>query len=59
MLDIVSDYHHIQFYEKCMTQIQENGEKQLFGPDLGTLDPNSGRHFLFFFFKSGFVSHYK
>ena len=31
-----------------MIQIQENGEKPDFGPDLGPLRPNSGRHFFFF-----------
>ena len=30
-----------------MTQTQENGEKPHFGPDLDTLDPNSGRQFVF------------
>ena len=36
-----------------MTQTQENGEK----PNLGLLDPNSGRNF--FFQKSGFASQYQ
>ena len=40
-----------------MIQTQENGEKPYFGPDLGLLGQNSGRHF-FFFQKSGFASHY-
>ena len=30
-----------------MTQTQENGEKPCFGPDLGTLGPNSGHQFFF------------
>ena len=55
MLDIVGNYHHIQFQGKRLTQTQENGEKPRFGPDLGTLGPNSGSQY--FFQKSGFVSH--
>ena len=47
ILDIVANYHHIQFQGKRMTQTQENGEKPCFGPDLGTLDSNSGRQFFF------------
>ena len=47
MLDIVANYHYIQFQGKSMTQTQENGEKPHFGPDLDTLDPNSGRQFVF------------
>ena len=30
-----------------MIQTQENGEKPYFGPDLGLLGQNSGRHFFF------------
>ena len=55
MLDIVGNYHHIQFQGKRLTQTQENGEKPCFESDLGTLGPNSGSQF--FFQKSGFVSH--
>ena len=47
MLDILTNYHHIQFQGKCMIQTQENEEKSYFGPDLGPLDPNSGRQFFF------------
>ena len=47
ILDIVANYHHIQSQGKRMTQTQENGEKPRFGPDLGTLGPNSGRQFFF------------
>ena len=46
MLDIVANYHYIQFQGKSMTQTQENGEKPHFGPDSDTLDPNSGRQFV-------------
>ena len=35
MLDIVTSYHRIQFQGKRMIQTQENGQKPLFGPDLG------------------------
>ena len=42
MLDIVANYHHIQFQRKRMTQTQENGGKPRFGPDLGTLGSNLG-----------------
>ena len=47
MLDIVASYHCIQFQGKQMIQTQENGEKPYFGPDLGLLGQNSGRHFFF------------
>ena len=50
MLEIVADYHYMQFQGKYMTQTQENGEKPCFGSDLGSLDPNSDYHFLFYFF---------
>ena len=49
MLDIVASYHCIQFQGKLMIQTQENGEKPYFGPDLGLLGQNSGRHFFFSF----------
>ena len=45
MLDIVANYHHIQFQRKRMTQTQENGGKPRFGPDLGTLGSNLGCQF--------------
>ena len=47
MLDIVASYHRIQFQGKLMIKIQENSEKPHFGPDLGTLGPNSCRQFFF------------
>ena len=55
MLDIVVSYQYMQYQEKLMIQIQENCKKPQFGPDLGLLDPKSGRGF-FFFQKSNFVS---
>ena len=55
VLDIVANYHHIQFQGTRITQTQEKGEKPCFRPDLGMLGPNSGRQFSFE--KSGFVSH--
>ena len=48
MLDIVANYHRIQFQGKCMIQTQKNGEKPRFGPGLQ-----------FFFQKFGFFSHYR
>ena len=48
MLDIVVNYHCMQFHTKNMIQIQANGEKPDFEPDLGPLNPNSGFHFFFF-----------
>ena len=51
MLDIVANYHRMQFHSKNMIQIQANGEKPDFGPDLGPLNPNSGFHFFFKRFK--------
>ena len=50
MLNIVASYHRIQFHGKLMIQTREYGEKPHFGPDLGSLDPNSGP--LTFFYKS-------
>ena len=47
MLDIVANYHRMQFHSKNMIQIQANGEKPDFGPDLGPLNPNSGFQFFF------------
>ena len=58
MLDIVVSYQYMQYQEKLMIQIQENCKKLQFGPDLGLLDPKSGRGIFFFFFqKSNFVSY--
>ena len=39
---ISASYHHIQFQQKSMIQIQEKDKKSNFGPDLGPLDPNLG-----------------
>ena len=58
MLDIDGSHHCMQFQGKLMIQTQENVKKTHSGPDLGPLGPNSGHHFIFFFFqKSDFVSH--
>ena len=48
MLGIVTSYHNIQFHGKLMIQTQENGKKLRSGPDLGLLEPNSGRKSFFF-----------
>ena len=53
----------MQLHGKVMNQASEKGKKPHFGPDFGPLDPNLGRCFLFcfvvfFFQKSGFLSHY-
>ena len=45
MLDIVADYHRIQFKGKSKIQTQQNDENPHFGPDLGPLPPYSGHHF--------------
>ena len=45
MLDIVANYHRIQFQERIMVHSQANGEKPHFGFDLGPLNPNLGRQF--------------
>ena len=37
----------MQFQEKLTIQTQENGKKPYFGPDLGSLDPNSNRQIFF------------
>ena len=47
MLDIVASYHRIQFQGKLMIQAQENGKKPHFESDLGSLGPNSNRHFFY------------
>ena len=36
MLDIVENYHRMQFQEKLMIQTQEKGEEPHFGHDLGS-----------------------
>ena len=40
MLDIVASYHCMQFQRKLIIQLEENGKKPHFGPDLGPLGPN-------------------
>ena len=57
MLDIVASYHCMQFQGKCKIQTKENGEKLYFGPDLGQLGTNSGRHFFFFLNLTSTVSY--
>ena len=47
MLSTVANYHCMEFQEKHMVEIQENGEKPHFGLDLGLLNPNSGRQNIF------------
>ena len=47
MLSTVANYNYMEFQEKHMVQIQENGEKPHFGPDLGLLNPNSSRQNIF------------
>ena len=55
MLDIVANYHCMQFQGKHMIQTHAHGEIFHFGPNLDPLDPNSSRQL--FFQKSGLVSH--
>ena len=50
MLDIIANYHRMQFQEKLMVQTQENGKKPHFVSDLGPLDSKSDHHFSSFFF---------
>ena len=52
MLDIIANYHCMQFQGKLMVQTQENGEKPHFVSDLGPLDSKSDHHFSSFFFFS-------
>ena len=48
MLSIVASYYCMQFQEKVIIQIQENGEELHFGPNLGTLNSNlDAKIFLF------------
>ena len=47
MLDIVANYHCMQFQGKHMIQTHANGEKFDFGPNLDPLDPNSNRQLFF------------
>ena len=47
MLDIDASYHCMQFQGKHMIQTQENCKKPNFGPDLGSLGPNSGYQLFF------------
>ena len=48
MFDIVASYHCMQFQGKHMIQIQANGEKPHFGPDLGPLNPTLDCQISFF-----------
>ena len=47
MLDNITSYHCMQFQGKRIIKSQENDEKPHFGPDLGPLDPNTGRQIVF------------
>ena len=42
-----ASYRCMRFRGKLMIQTQKNCEKPNFGPDLGPLDPNSGREIFF------------
>ena len=48
MLDMIADYHLMQFQRKRTIQTQENVKKSLFRSDLGPLRPNLGRQSFFF-----------
>ena len=48
MLDIVENYHCMQFQGKLMNQTVENGKKPIFGSDFGPFAQNSGRQTFFF-----------
>ena len=54
MLEIVWNYHCMQFYGKLIIQTQENGKKPHFKPNIGSFGSNLGSRF---FQKSGFISH--
>ena len=45
MLDIVANYHCMQFQGKHMIQTQANGEKLHFGPDLDPLNQIQASNF--------------
>ena len=47
VLPLLDVRHCIQFQGKLIIQTHQNDKKPHFGPDLGSLDPNSGRRFLF------------
>ena len=55
MLDIVANYHCMQFQGKLMNQTSENVQKLSFGPDFDPFGTNSGCQ-IFFVQKSGSVS---
>ena len=55
MLDIVANYHCMQFQGKLMNQTSENVQKLSFGPDFDPFGTNSGYQ-IFFVQKSGSVS---
>ena len=48
MLDIVANYHCVQFQGKLMNQTSENGKKPSFGPNFGPFGPNRGSNYFFF-----------
>ena len=45
ILDIVGSYYRMQFQEEIMIQTKENDEKSHFGPNLGSLGPDSSRQY--------------
>ena len=47
MLNMIADYHLMQFQRKRTIQTQENVEKSLFRSDLGPLRSNLGRQIFF------------
>ena len=47
ILDIIASYNSMQFQGKLMIQTQENDKEPHFGPNLGSLDPNSSHQFFF------------
>ena len=47
MLDVVADYHCMQFQGKLMNQTWENDKKPNFGADFGPFGPNVGLQICF------------
>ena len=47
MLDIVANYHCMQFQGKLMNQTSENVQKLSFGPDFDPFGTNSGCQIFF------------
>ena len=58
MLDIVANYHCLQFQGKYMIQTEENGEETHFGPDFRPIGPNSGRQVFFLFLALSVTRYY-